>query len=163
MKKYLLLIPIIYTVSACTDRDALPPLDSPKLKPKKTQMDNGYEKISYYADTLKHGKYERYDSMDKLEREGYYYNDAMTGRWVFYDTVGKLQEVRYYHQNELSGPDSLYYPSGNLKRTGFYSSGKEQGPWVYYYPDGSVKSQITFVDGLPRKDSYQKYDSITKQ
>ncbi len=151
---------LILILSACKSDSELPDLNSSELKEVKEKTDNGYEINTYYRDTLRHGKYEKYNSNGKLDRKGFYYDDAMTGRWEFYDSTGSLYEVRYYHLNDISGPDTMYYPNGNLKRTGFFSSGREQGPWTYYYPDGNKKSELTFVDGLPLEDSYKKYDSL---
>ncbi len=159
MKKLIKTILISTSLVTCGDSEKLPRLDSSKLEKVTHETPDGKEIVSYYHDTIRHGSYEKYKKTGKLNRKGYYYNDSMTGRWEFYDSLGNLHEVRYYHQSMINGADTVYYPNGKLRRTGYYNSGHEEGPWQYYTQDGQLKSEITYVDGLPKEDSYVKYDT----
>lgn len=150
------------TMMACKDSGKLPKFSSNELKVKELEKPNGYGKevISFYHDTIKHGKYESYNAEGKMTRSGFYYNDTMEGRWVFYDSLAQPMEIRYYHLNEPNGPDTIFFPNGHLKSTGQYLMGKTEGPWTYYYENGSIKSNMVFIDGMPQVETYEKQDSL---
>ncbi len=151
---------LLILLYACNSDNELPSLTSSKLKIRKETSSYGYELISYYKDTIRHGAYEKYSPQGLLLRKGMFYDNEMTGRWEFYDSLGHIKEISYYHLSMKSGPDTVFYPTQKLKRTGYYSSGREEGPWTYYYENGSPKSELIFANGLPRNDQYQKFDSI---
>lgn len=162
MRKLMSLTLISLALLACGDSGKLPNFSSDKLKVKEIEKPNGNGKevISFYQDTIKHGKYESYNKEGKMTRSGFYYNDSMEGRWVFYDSISRPIEIRYYHQNEPNGPDTIFYPNGKLKSTGQYILGKTEGPWTYYYENGSPKSNMVFIDGMPQIETYEKQDSV---
>ncbi len=152
---------LLALLGSCNGDKQLPDLSSDQLETKRVEMPNGegYEIISYYRDTIKHGKYELYKADGSPDRKGYYYNDSMAGRWVFYDSNSTIRKISFYRQNLPNGMDSVFYPNGNLMRTGVLNKGLEQGPWEYYNEDGSLKSRIIFADGRPIEGSYESYET----
>jgi len=111
----------------------------------------------------------------KVASVGFYYKSGKQktkekhGKWEYYSAIGKLEEVRNFYRDYLYGAALLYFPNGQLKQEGYFKYGiqdsvyrewNEEGllmvegyyrndrqtdTWRNFYPNGKEKSVEDFV------------------
>ena len=50
---------------------------------------------TYYVDSVQHGRFKRYDSCGRINKEGYYYQGRRTGTWKEYENNILIKEFKF--------------------------------------------------------------------
>lgn len=133
-------------------------LISCKKKEITTYHDDGsvQEVYAYKGDSLKHGKYSRFDPSGTLVEEATYSDGRLHGTRKIYENEHLIiQET--YQQDTFHGAYKEFFPTGIIRLEGVYDHGVLKGIVKGYYETGELKEEVTFEDNQengPFKEYY---------
>lgn len=84
-----------------------------------------------------------------------YSKGKLNGRYVTYDKLGNVNSDQTYAMDKINGKSLQYYDGKILKSEIEYNAaGTVSSPFKSYYPDTKLKEEITYVNDIPKTESY---------
>ena len=131
----------------------------------KNEKEDKGERVKYYKNKLRHGKWVWYHDNGKKSFYGNYKNGEEDGIWYFYDEQGNLEQKKIHDGHGVSFIECKYYKNGQLKSHGVFTRFSQtmfrlDGKYETYYNNGDLKSSQHYSNF--KKNSIWSYNDNKK-
>ena len=113
--------------------------------------------VSVSDTSLRHGIYERYDTLGRVEVRGAFWQGLRDGLFVHYYSGRRVLFVNY-ERGVKEGLSQAFFDDGSLKSSSTYLGDVLWGEAVSYYANGRKRNEAHFVSGLPQGDMLSYYE-----